>query len=175
MLIEPTAPSPNSPRSALLHFRKRAYLGMKPLLASLALALTAFAQPPQSLEEAFRSTEVGTTPVGVTRGTVLSADGAFPRLKAAVQGTIWKGKVFNGDGTFTNRWLGGIRAGTVATTEDASWADGRPVLSATYSPTALVFRYTRDELREVSPGVWLGHSYDTRTGATKNWFVLRGR
>jgi hypothetical protein len=136
---------------------------MKPLLASLALALPAVAQPP------------ATAPVGVTYGTVLSADGAFPRVKAAVQGAIWKGKVFHGDGTFTNRWLGGIRAGTVATTQDASWADGQPVLSATYPPTALVFRFTRDELRQVGPGEWLGRSYDTRTWQTKNWFVLRGR
>jgi len=44
-----------------------------------------------------------------------------------------------------------------------------------YSPSALVFRNVRDELRQVGPGVWLGRSYDATTSRPKNWFVLEAR
>jgi hypothetical protein len=107
---------------------------------------------------------------------VLYADDAlFPRVKARLQGSVWKGKYFHGDGTFTNRWLGGIRAGTVGTGVGESWADGRPAVVAQYPPTAPVFGNVRDELRQVGPGVWLGRSYDTITGRPKNWFMLQAK
>jgi hypothetical protein len=159
---------------------------MKPLLATAALVLATpvFAGPPMALrqttpggwESLFREGVFDGGPVGPTRGTVLYADDAlFPRLKARLQGTMWKGKVFHGDGTFTNRWVGGVRAGTVGTAVEPSWLDGQPTLAARYSPSALVFRNVRDELRQVGPGVWLGRSYDATTGRPKNWFVLEAR
>jgi hypothetical protein len=159
---------------------------MKPLLtAALALALVtpAVAGPPSlrdgtpaGWEAMFREGVPDAGPVGPTRGTVLYADDAlFPRVKARLQGGVWKGKQFHGDGTFTNRWVGGVRAGTVGTAVEPSWLDGQPVLAAQYSPRALVFRNVRDELRQVGPGVWLGRSYDTTTGRPKNWFVLEAR
>lgn len=159
---------------------------MKQLLAAaLALALVspALAGPPDfrrgtpaGWEALFRDGFPDGGPVGPTRGTVLYADDALiPRLKARLQGTVWKGKTFPGDGTFTNRWVGGITAGTVGTQVEASWVDGQPSLVAQYPPTAPVFGNVRDELRQVAPGVWLGRSYDTTTGAPKNWFVLRAK
>ena len=151
--------------------------------AALVLATPVFADPPTlrggtpaGWESLFLGTVHAGEPVGTTRGTVLFADDAlFPRLKARLQGTMWKGKVFHGDGTFTNRWVGGVRAGTAETTVEPSWLDGQPSLVVRYSPRALVFRNVRDELRQVRPGVWLGRSYDATTGAPKNWFVLEAR
>jgi hypothetical protein len=67
-------------------------------------------------------------------------------VKATLQGAVWKGKVFHGDGTFTNRWLGGVRAGTATTGVEPSWFDGQPALVVHYPPTAPVFGNTRDEL-----------------------------
>ena len=147
---------------------------MTPLLAALALASIP-AAPPADWESSFREAPVGLAPVGPTRGTVLEADGRLPRVKARLQGAVWKGKTFHGDGTFTNRWVGGIQAGTATTRVEPSWLDGQPSLVVNYPPTALVFRNTRDELRQVAPGVWLGRSFDATTGAPKNWFTLRGR
>ena len=147
---------------------------MNAVLATLALALPAIAQPPD-YDALFRAAEAGPAPAGVTRGTVLAVEGRLPRVKAALQGALWKGKVFHGDGTFTNRWLGGIRAGTAATAEEPSWADGRPALAVHYPPSAPVFGTTRDELRQIEPGVWLGRSFDVRTGEPKNFFLLRAR
>ncbi len=159
---------------------------MKPhLTAALVLALVApaVAGPPAlrggtpaGWETMFRDGIPDTTPVGPTRGTVLYADdGLLPRVKARLQGSVWKGKYFHGDGTFTNRWAGGVRAGTAGTTVDSSWLDGQPSLTVQYPPTAPVFGNVRDELRQVGPGVWLGRSYDATTGRPKNWFVLQAR
>jgi hypothetical protein len=147
---------------------------MTHLITALALA-TSVAAPPPDWETAFRQAPVGFAPVGPTRGTVLDADGRFPRMKARLQGSIWKGKTFHGDGTFTNRWVGGIRAGNASTHIEPSWLDGQPSLVVQYPSNALVFRNTRDEIRQVAPDVWLGRSFDATTGAPKNWFTLRAR
>ncbi|MBL8865248.1 MAG: hypothetical protein JNK93_06755 [Planctomycetia bacterium] len=127
------------------------------------------------LETLFRCGVLACAPCGPTRGTVLHADGALPRLKARLQGTIWKGKTFHADGTFTNRWLGGITAGTHTVRIEPSWLDGQPCLVLQYPPDARAFPNARDEIRLIGPNTWLGHSYDSATGRTKNWFVLEGR
>ncbi len=121
----------------------------------------------------FRAGTVGCEPLGPTRGTVLYADGKHPYARARVQGAIWKGKSFHGDGTFTNRWVGGIRAGSTGIRLEPSWLDGQPCFVMQYPPDALVFRNVRDEIREVAPGVWLGRSYDCVSGKAKNWFLLQ--
>jgi hypothetical protein len=158
---------------------------MKPLLALFAAAMFAtpsFAGPPGPelrkatpccWETLFRQGDIGCGPCGATRGTVLYVDGKLPRVKARVQGAIWKGKTFHGDGTFTNRWLGGIQAISAGVCEEPSWLDGAPCLVMQYAPDAPVFGNVRDELRQIAPGVWLGRSYDGASGNPKNWFVLR--
>lgn len=149
-----------------------AVLALAPPIAASASDLRR--ATPCCWEALFRAGTLGCGPLGPTRGTVLSADGRLPRLKARVQGTVWKGKTFAGDGTITNRWLGGVNAVSADTRIEPSWLDGRPCLVIEYAPNAPVFGGVRDEIRQIAPGVWLGHSYDTATGRPKNWFVLRG-
>jgi hypothetical protein len=127
---------------------------------------------PCAWEQLFRQGTATGTPCGSTRGTVLAADGKLPKLKARAQSTVWKGKTFHGDGTFTNRWLGGVKAVSATVCQGTSWLDGQPCLVMQYPPNAAVFGNVRDELREISPGLWLGRSYDAGTGQGKNWFVL---
>ena len=160
---------------------------MKPLLATaaaLVLVSVTLAGPPASAlpaatpccwEALFREGTLGCGPLGPTRGTVLYADGKHPRLKARLQGVVWKGKTFHDDGTFTNRWLGGVQAVSACVRVEPSWLDGQPCLVMQYAPDAPVFGNVRDELRQIAPDVWLGHSYDVATGHPKNWFVLRGK
>lgn len=93
---------------------------MKPLVAAVAafaLACPAYGGPPTltprdatpcQWEILFRKAALGSLPLGPTRGTVLSADGRHPRVRARLQGVVWKGKTFHADGTLTNRWLGGV-------------------------------------------------------------------
>jgi hypothetical protein len=128
---------------------------------------------PCGLEALFRQGGLGCDPLGRTRGTVLYTDGGHPRLKARLQGVVWKGKTFHDDGTFTNRWLGGLDAVSAGVCVEPSWLDGQPCFVMQYAPDAPVFANVRDELREIAPDTWLGRSYDAATGRPKNWFVLR--
>jgi hypothetical protein len=158
---------------------------MRPILAAavaLFLVSPVLAGPPVAVlrratpccwEALFREGTVECIPVGPTRGTVLDSDGKHPRLKARLQGVVWKGKTFHGDGSMTNRWLGGVQAVSTGTRIEPSRLDGRPCLVMEYAPDAPVFGNVRDELRQIAPGVWLGRSLDTATGRPKNWFVLR--
>src|SRR5262245_38296328 len=159
---------------------------MKTLLSAVAvLALVSSVAGPAAAarheatpccwEALFRQGTLGCGPLGPTRGTVLYADGKRPLLKARLQGVVWKGKTFHGDGTFTNRWLGGVQAVSADTCVEPSWLDGQPCLVMQYAPDAPVFGNVRDELRQIAPDVWLGRSYDVVTGHPKHWFVLRGR
>jgi hypothetical protein len=158
---------------------------MRPLLAAvaaLALAPRTLAGLP-ALHEAtpccyealFRQSDLGCAALGPTRGTVLYVEGKHPRLKAHLQGAVWKGKTFHGDSTCTNRWLGGVHAVSAGVCVEPSWLDGQPCFVMQYAPDAAVFGNVRDELREIAPDVWLGRSYDGATGHPKNWFVLRGK
>jgi hypothetical protein len=158
---------------------------MKPFLAAVAaLALASqtlagfpslSAAPPCCYEALFRQGALGCDPLGPTSGAVLYVDGKYPRLKAHLQGVVWKGKTFHGDGTFTNRWLCGVRAVSAGVCVAPSWLDGQPCFVMQYAPDAAVFGNVRDELREIAPDVWLGRSYNAATGHPKNWFVLFGK
>jgi hypothetical protein len=123
-------------------------------------------------DELFRQGTVSGEPVGKTRGTVLSAQGHFPKLKARFQGLLWKGKTFRGDGTFINRWVG-FEAVTATVTIGESWFDGQPCVVMQYAADAPVFGGVRDELREIAPGTWLGRGVDSTTGRVKNYFLLQ--
>ena len=112
---------------------------------------------------------------GTSCGTVLYAEGKFPRVKARIQGSVWKGKIFYCDGTMTNRWFGGIHAVSSGVTTEPSWLDGQPCLVIQYAPDAPVFGNVRDEIRQIAPDRWLGRSYDSATGEVKNWFMLRSK
>jgi hypothetical protein len=113
------------------------------------------------LEALFRSAEIGTPPVGSGRGRLLcSTDPRHPRLKVLCSNAIWKGKVAEPDGHFTNRWLGGIRAIDSQYTIGPSWVDGRPAVLMEYAPGTPLLANTHDELREVAPGLYLGPLYD---------------
>jgi hypothetical protein len=159
---------------------------MKPLLAAvatLALVCRTLAGPPAMpfhetipccWEALFRQGDLGCSPLGPTRGAVLYADGKHPRLKARLQGVLWKGKTFHCDGTFTNRWFAGVQAVSAGVCVEPSWLDGQSCFVMQYAADAPVFGNVRDELRQIAPGVWLGHSYDAATGHSKNWFMLRG-
>lgn len=154
------------------------------VVAALAVASPTLAGSPAAAlrgatpcgwEGLFCQGTVGCAPCGPTRGTVLYADGKHPKLKAHVQGVVWKGKTFHGDDTFTNRWLGGVRAVSAGICVEPSWLDGQPCFVMQYAPDAPVFGNVRDELREIAPNTWLGRSYDAASGQPKNWFVLRGK
>jgi hypothetical protein len=126
-------------------------------------------------DELFRHGTASGEPCGRTRGTVLLADGPAPRLKARLQNLAWKGKTFPGDGTLVNRWPLGLEAVSAQTSLGTSLFDGQPCLVMQYAPDAPVFPGVRDELREISPGTWLGRNYNGDAGEFKGYFLLQSK
>jgi len=99
-------------------------------------------------------------PIGAGRGHILWVAGArYPKLRANLQESVWKGKVFHADGRFENQWVG-TRAIKSRAALGESWLDGGPCVVLEYPAGTPVFSNARDELREVAPGVWLGRYYD---------------
>jgi hypothetical protein len=115
------------------------------------------------LDELFRKSPAGEIPSGEAEGTVLLAPGTSlegPAEKLAHL-LFWKGKVFDPDrGELRNR-IGplGLEAVRAKVYKDASWLDGKETIVLDYSQTSLVAHWIRDEIREVSPGVYLGLVY----------------
>jgi hypothetical protein len=115
---------------------------------------------PSELEALYTQADIGTPPIGCTRGRVLSlADTRLPRVKACAFNLTWKGKCFEADGAFINRWPG-FKALSSRAEPGASWYDGRPSLVMEYAPGTPLFANLHDEIREVAPGLYLGRLYE---------------
>jgi hypothetical protein len=122
---------------------------------------------PDELAALFRSSPPGEIPVGKMHGTVLVAPGteiAGP-LKKFAQLLVWQGKVFDpAKGDLRNLILPfGIKAVRAKVYKDASWFDEQETIVLDYSKTSFIARKIRDEIREVSPGVYLGLVFWGRT------------
>jgi hypothetical protein len=115
------------------------------------------------LDALFRSSDCGEIPRGEGDGTVLVAPGT--QLEGAAEKLIhlvaWQGKVFDPEkGELRNEILPfGVKAIRANVYKDASWLDQKEAIVLDYSKTSLVAHWIRDEIREVSPGVYLGIVY----------------
>jgi hypothetical protein len=99
-------------------------------------------------------------PDGRGRGTVLIGTGGAPARAIAVltYALAWRGKVVDAKAGRLKNLMSplGVPAIAAQVYEDASWYDGEPCVVLDYSRTSWVARRIRDEIREVSPGVFLG-------------------
>jgi len=124
--------------------------------------------PPEQLDAIFRNAPAGAIPQGEGEGTAIIAPGT------AVSDTVakfvhlfsWKGKVFTPDpvdpqrATLKNRLLLlGTKAIIAQVYRGQSWLDHQECIVLDYSQTSIVAQWIRDEIREVSPGVYLGVVY----------------
>jgi hypothetical protein len=121
----------------------------------------------QEIDDLFRSSPPGPIPKGEARGTVISHPGTeFAEIAAKVVHLIaWQGKVFDPEkGELLNEisplHLDSIRAKVY---NDKSWFDGNECIVLDYSKTSVVAHWIRDEMRLVSPGVYLGIVYWDKT------------
>jgi hypothetical protein len=115
---------------------------------------------PDELDTLFRESSAGEIPVGRTQGAVLVAPGtkvAWP-AKRLIQWLVWRGKVFNPEkGDLLNVILPfDVKAVRAKVYKDPSWFDQAETIVLDYSKTSRIARKIRDEIREVSPGVYLG-------------------
>jgi hypothetical protein len=118
---------------------------------------------PDELDTLFRSSPAGEIPIGRTKGAVLVAPGtdiAWP-AKRLIHFLAWRGKVFNPQqGDLLNLILPfGIKAVRAKVYKDASWLDQKETIVLDYSKTSRIAHKVRDEIREVSPGLYLGLVY----------------
>lgn len=113
------------------------------------------------LAELYTRAEVGRPFAGVAQGRLLRlTDERLPRLKVLGANAVWRGKAAWEDGTFVNRWIGGIHWIDSRYVYGPSWVDGRPTLIMEYAPGTPLFANMHDELREIAPGLYMGPVYE---------------
>ena len=118
---------------------------------------------PDELDALFRRSAAGAIPVGPTKGTVLLAPGtevAWP-AKRLIHWLAWRGKIFNPEkGDLLNIVsMFGVKAVRAKVYKGPSWLDQAETIVLDYSKTSRIAHKVRDEIREVSPGVYLGLVY----------------
>jgi hypothetical protein len=122
----------------------------------------------EQLDNVFRNAPAGTIPSGQGDGTAIIAPGTVvsDTIARFVHIFTWKGKVFVPDAvdpqraTLKNRILPlGMKAIVAEVYRNASWLDEKECIVLDYSQTSIVAQWIRDEIREVSPGLYLGLVY----------------
>jgi hypothetical protein len=127
------------------------------------------------LVQVYKTGVPGMPPCGYTPGTIIFQPGSPFTVPASrlMGATAWQGKYLPGDGTMVNRMFG-LPSIKAAVTSGESFIDGRPSVVFDYYDTSFVWRNYRDEVREVSPGVYLGcmHWVGWCGPKVATWFAL---
>jgi hypothetical protein len=112
------------------------------------------------LDALFRDSPAGPIPDGEADGTaIIAIDAEISELAAKVINLlVWKGKVFDArQGNLRNMVSPlGIKAVIAEVYRGESWFDGKECIVLDYSKTSLVAHWVRDEIREISPDLYLG-------------------
>jgi hypothetical protein len=115
------------------------------------------------LDDLFRSLPAGASPTGKADGTAIVLPGTLlAKIIAPIARLLaWQGKVFRPDGRLLKNRVTplGLRAIAAQVYRAPSWLDGQDCIVLDYSRSSLVARKVRDEIRELSPGVYLGIVY----------------
>jgi hypothetical protein len=120
------------------------------------------------LDEVFTNAPAGALPNGQGEGAAIIAPGTAVTdiIAKFVHIFSWKGKVFEPDAidpqraTLKNRLLLlGTHAIIAQVYRGPSWLDDKECIILDYSHTSIVAQWIRDEIREVSPGLYLGVVY----------------
>ena len=117
----------------------------------------------QELDDLFKASEAGPIPDGQADGTAIIAPGTVysTQIASFINHFAWQGKVFDAKaGLLKNRILAfGINAIVAKVYKGPSWLDGKECIVLDYSETSLVAHWVRDEIRLISPGLYLGKVY----------------
>ena len=112
------------------------------------------------LDTTYLEAKAGPIPHGVSEGTARFfpdslLDGATQQLAYF----FWQGKVFDAeDGYLINR-VAGFRAVVAELYHGESLLDGEESVIIDYSNTSILFGAVRDEIRQISPTIYLGRAY----------------
>lgn len=117
----------------------------------------------KELDALFSSVPAGKIPDGEAEGTAIVAPGTSfsPTIAKFISSFAWQGKVFDSSkGVLRNKILPfGLNAIIAKVYKGESWLDGKECIVLDYSDTSLVAHWIRDEIREISPGIYLGKVY----------------
>jgi hypothetical protein len=145
-----------------------------------ATALTAAAlleTSPVQLDARFQDSAAGSIPRGRGAGTVLAFPGSpIAKPLARLLGwLVWHGKVFDSAKQDLKNLLTPLEIPLIRAQvyEADSWLDGRSCIVLDYSQSSKVAGWIRDEIREVSPGVYLGLVWGVGRVFGGRRFVLR--
>jgi hypothetical protein len=115
------------------------------------------------LDELFSASPAGAIPNGEARGTAIVAPGTSlsPDIARFISLFAWQGKIFDArKGVLRNKILPfGLSAVAARVYKANSWLDSKECVVLDYSDTSLIARWIRDEIREISPKVYLGKAY----------------
>lgn len=119
------------------------------------------------LDTLFEASPRGPIPDGEANGTAIIAPGTqySPEIASFINHFAWQGKVFDAKaGQLKNRILPfGLNAIIAKIYIAASWLDGKDCIVLDYSETSLVAHWIRDEIRLISPSLYLGKVYWDRS------------
>ena len=117
----------------------------------------------RQLDELFGSHAAGEIPQGEARGTVIIRMGRWLSVLVSkiAHRIAWQGKVFDPVRGELRNEISPLRAKAIRAKvyKAPSWFDQKECIVLDYSRTSFVARKIRDEIREVSPGVFLGIVY----------------
>ncbi len=117
----------------------------------------------RQLDELFGSHAAGEIPQGEARGTVIIRMGRWLSVFVSriAHRIAWQGKVFDPVRGELRNEISPLRAKAIRAKvyRAPSWFDQKECIVLDYSRTSFVARKIRDEIREVSPGVFLGIVY----------------
>ena len=119
------------------------------------------------LDDLFTNSPAGPIPDGEGAGTAIIAPGTgiSPIKAKLINLFVWQGKVFDAKkGELRNKILPlGHKAIVAKVYKDKSWFDGKECIVLDYSKTSLLAHWVRDEIRQVSPTLYLGIVYWKKT------------
>jgi hypothetical protein len=119
------------------------------------------------LDQVYQKSPVGHLPDGNSRGTALIMPGSlFSRVcTPLIKLLAWHGKVFHHDQAFLLNKVSPLRFRMIKAQvyRGESWIDGAEAIILDYSKTSFVAQKIRDEIREVTPGLYLGQAYWGKT------------
>lgn len=119
------------------------------------------------LVDLFMSVEAGPIPNGEGEGTVIVApDTPFtPEIAQFINIFAWQGKIFDAQKmVLVNKiTVFGLDAILARIIREPSWVDGQECIVLDYSQTSFVAHWVRDEIRLISPGLYLGRVFWKKT------------
>lgn len=124
---------------------------------------TLFTMNKEQLDDLFSKAEAGPIPDGKAKGTALIVPGTkmSDDLAKVVELFVWQGKTFDAaEGVLRNRIsILGFNAILAKVYHGKSLLDDKPCVVLDYSKTSMVAKWIRDEIRLVSPHLYLGRVY----------------